>query len=128
MKLNQTQISALASKITREINDERTAKHKIVLAEKIRELQMKFDADCDVVKATLSRVSLLIRFQVSINGKDDHYSMLEPGTEIKEKHIKDCPLKLVTFDTIKEDIILTTIEETDINSLINTIKNKYVTN
>ena len=32
------------------------------------------------------------------------------------------------LDTIKEDIILTTIEETDINSLIQIIKNKYVTN
>lgn len=128
MKLNQTQISALASKITREINDERTAKHKIVLAEKIRELQMKFDADCDVVKATLSRVNLKVSFKIHVNGTDTWGNMLEPGTKIKDSHITDCPLKLVTFDAIREDIILTTIEETDINSLINTIKNKYVTN
>ena len=129
MKLDKTQINAIANRIAREINAARQQQYNAALVEKMKELQNKIDHDFTVIKAALANFPIKTRIQVLIElPKDQHY--VSEGHKITQYEAsRFLTLDTVKVDIIKEDIIIEQIEDHQtLESLINTIKNKYVAN
>ncbi len=125
MKLDKTQINALANKIAREINEERTTQYNKLVDAKIIELQDKLDHDFIVLDAALSKLPIKTKVEVMIEYPSG-YTSYSKGNKVSRYTAQQFfKSSQVSLDIIKEDLILETIEETDINSLITKIKNKY---
>jgi flagellar basal body P-ring protein FlgI len=127
MKLDKTQINALAAKIAREINEERTAQYNKLVDAKIIELQDKLDHDFIVLDAALSKLPIKTKVEVIIeypNGSTYCSKGNKVSRYIAQQFFKS---SAVLLDRIKEDLILETIgEHENLQSLITTIKQKYV--
>lgn len=129
MKLDKTQISAIANRIAREINAVRQQQYNAALVEKMKELQNKIDHDFTVIKAALVNFPIKTRIQVLIDVPKDQYYVSEGHKITQYEASRFLTLDTVSADRIKEDIIIEQIEDHQtLESLINTIKNKYVTN
>lgn len=129
MKLDKTQINAIANRIAREINAARQQQYNDALAKKRQELQDKIDHDFTVIKAALANFPIKIRVQVLIEIPNDHYYVSEGHKITQYEASRFLTLDTVKVDIIKEDIIIEQIEDHQtLESLINTIKNKYVAN
>ena len=127
MKLDNKQINALASKIAREIFVIKQQEYNTLIESKKIEMQSKVDADLIFVEALLSKSPVAVTFEIHSFPK----MTFRKGSKVGDYQVREhfgIKLESPTQEQIKEDLILETIEETDINSLINTIKNKYVTN
>lgn len=128
MKLDKTQINALAGKIAREINIIKQQEYDVIFRQKKQEMQSKVDADLTFVEALLSKSPVTVSYQVHsfpkcMFGKDGKVS------DYQVRDHFDISNKSVTQEQIREDLILETIEDHQtLESLIQTIKNKYVTN
>jgi len=125
MKLDKTQINALANKIAREINEIKTADYNKLVDAKIIELQDKLDHDFIVLDAALSKLPIKTKVEVMIEYPSGYTNYSKGGKVSRYTAAQFFKLNQVSLDIIKEDLILETIEETDINSLIIKIKNKY---
>jgi len=128
MKLDKTQINALAGKIAREINIIKQQEYDSIFQQKKQEMQSKVDADLTFVEALLSKSPVYVAYQVysfpnctfGKSGKVSDYQVQNHFGLIN---------KAITQEQIREDLILETIEDYQtLDSLIQTIKNKYVTN
>lgn len=129
MKLDKTQINAIANRIAREINAVRQQQYNAALVEKMKELQNKIDHDFTVIKAALANFPIKTRIQVLIELPEDQYYVSEGRKITQHEASRFLTLDTVKVDIIKEDIIIEQIEDHQtLESLINTIKNKYVTN
>ena len=129
MKLDKTQISAIANRIAREINAVRQQQYNAALVEKMKELQNKIDHDFTVIKAALANFPIKTRIQVLIELPEDQYYVSEGHKITQHEASRFLTLDTVSADRIKEDIIIEQIEDHQtLESLINTIKNKYVAN
>lgn len=123
MKLDKTQIKALTSQLLKEINTKISDEYYAKFEERRKELQNKFDADTQYVEACLSKCPFKVNFAVPILTDAVFYGK---GWEITDYQVKAIyPCNLITYDTLKNEIIIASIEATNLDSLINTIKNKY---
>lgn len=129
MKLDKTQINALANKIAREINEIKTADYNKLVDAKVIELQDKLDHDFAVLEATLSKLPIKTDIRVMIESPAGSTSYNKGNRVSVHAARQFFTLKTLSTDQVREDLILETIEDHQtLESLINKIKNKYVTN
>lgn len=126
MKLDKTQINALAGKIARDINDERVLEYNKLVEAKIIELQDKLDHDFIVLDAALSKLPIKTEIKVIIEYPTGSTSYPK-GSKISRYTAQPFfTLRQVLPERIREDLILETIEDHQtIETLINKIKSKY---
>lgn len=129
MKLDNKQINAVATKLAREINESNSLILNEQINKKLIELQDKLDHDFIVIKAALSKLPIKVDIRVILEypGGSTYFQEGQKVTKYQAEKF----FKFVSPDInrIKEDIIIEQIEDhKSLESLINTIKNKYVTN
>lgn len=129
MKLDKTQINAIANRIAREINAVRQQQYNAALVEKMKELQNKIDHDFTVIKAALEKLPIKTDIRVIIEYPGGNYYVSSGHKITKHEAQKHITVSYVDVNIIKEDIIIEQFEDhQSLESLINTIKNKYVAN
>lgn len=123
MNLQQQQVTALTNLLFDFINKNREEEYQIKFNEKKQELQMKFDADIEYVKACLQNCPFKVIFYVPIHSDGIGYG---EGYKISDYLVKqEYPLLLVDKYSIEQDIWLESIEATNLQSLVQKIKDKY---
>ena len=127
MNLQEQQVKALTNLLHDLINSDREQKYQTEFEQKKKELQQKFDADIQYVEACLSKCPFKVSFGVPIYSEGVFYGKGWIVDDYITKCIFPSPLYVDKF-SIEQDIWLESIEATNLQSLINTIKNKYVTN
>lgn len=129
MKLNNSEVNALASRISREINAVKKESYKVLFDKKKKELINKINADIDYVIASIKTNQINFKIEVESFPKEMPGKYFALDKHLYESDIKLFidPLVLVDEQQIKEDLIIGQIEpNTTLDSLIQTIKNKYV--
>lgn len=127
MNLQSQQVKALTNLLHDLINSDREQKYQVEFEQKKKELQQKFDADIQYVEACLSKCPFKVSFAIPIHSEAIFYGKGWIVDDYNVKCVFPLPLYVDKF-TIEQDIWLESIEATSLQSLINTIKNKYVTN
>ena len=125
MKLDKTQINALAGKIAREINVVKQQEYDIIFQQKKQEMQSKVDADLTFVEALLSKSPVYVAYQV-YSFPNCTFGKSGKVSDFQVRNHFNISSESVTQEQVREDLILETIEDHEnLESLITTIKNKY---
>jgi len=118
MKLNKTQISALAEKIVKDIKTP-YREHNVAIRESV-EYKNFFDTNDDCIMLdTLKQKHKLDEYKISMfkeNIREVHF----------RPQLKEVPS--VTTSMIENDIIIETIEDISVDILIETLVKKYTIN
>ena len=124
MKLQSQQVKALTNFLCDLINSDREQKYQVEFEQKKKELQQKFDADIEYVEACLSKCPFKVSFAVPIHSEGIFFGKGWIIDDYITKCVFPSPLYVDKF-SIEQDIWLESIEATNLQSLITTIKNKY---
>ena len=126
MKMNNVQISALTDKIYTQIVKE-IEQQRNLLTEDVNKLNKWKKDNKSYVESLTAAVEGCKKY---VKFTDDYYvkniSQIDIEDEIKSKFIKSLKLKSYpSKESIKQDIILETIESTDLETIINKLVEKY---
>ena len=126
MKMNNVQISALTDKIYTQIVKE-IEQQRNLLTEDVNKLNKWKKDNKSYVESLTAAVEGCKKY---VKFTDDYYvkniSQIDIEDEIKSKFIKSLKLKSYpSRESIKQDIILETIESTDLETIINKLVEKY---
>lgn len=123
MNLQEQQVKALTNLLHNLINSDREQKYQVEFEQKKKELQQKFDADIQYVEACLSKCPFEVSFGVPIHSEGIFFGK---GWIVTDYDIKQAfPLLLVDKYTIEQDLWVESIEATNLQSLVQKIKDKY---
>lgn len=118
MKLNNTQIKALASKISQEIAAVHNAKNKEIdneIAKTVNRIVAKNELFKTMLNSKIMNNAIIISFLKT--QFPDKFAHIEEKTIYNSYHSEN---------KIKDEIVLQTIETDDVQELINNVKNKFI--
>jgi len=125
MKLNKTQISALANKFYGEIKGDIDKKNKEVRLKSIEKFRPDYNKGVELLKDNdfLSQIHIKISkdYSVHLNRKDtfESYTKAYNFNYILDKKIE------IKLSDIEQNIILATIDAQSIEDIMKTLKSKY---
>lgn len=129
MKLNNTQINALAQSFRNELIENREEKINKLREEKLKSFKTDFDKAQDILK----RYSFLTEVSYYLNGKNYEVTVKRTNTfkSFSESwtvnnFLRDIiKSKIPDLNTIKNEIILSTIDASSVEDIMKNLKKKF---
>jgi len=127
MKLTSQQLTAIANKITREVNDEINKINRVVYAAEELIVVSTIKSQLTTLEDTLKKLPFIATGKITYG----HYTFDTNGNsygveQIVKGRIKDKLVPILSLDKVKEDLIIGTIEAADMDQLIKSLKEKYL--